>query len=134
MGAANLVGGFLGARTAISRGNAFIRRVFLLVLAGLVIRLGYDVVRQLVERRVSRRAALARWMLISQSSRARPGSERPSGDRSPTVSARAVNARPRSELFVAAASQSPQNGARAISMVLIKRAAVAELRGFTDGS
>ena len=26
MGAANLVGGFLGARTAISRGNAFVRR------------------------------------------------------------------------------------------------------------
>ena len=47
MGAANLVGGFLGARTAISRGNAFVRRVFLLVLAGLVIRLGYDVFRQL---------------------------------------------------------------------------------------
>ena len=48
MGAANLVGGLLGARTAISRGNAFIRRVFLVVLAGLVLRLGYDVVRQAV--------------------------------------------------------------------------------------
>ena len=48
-----------------------------------------------------------------------------------TVSAKAVNARPRSEPFVAAASQSPQNGARAISMVLIKRAAEAELRGST---
>lgn len=48
MGAANLVGGFLGARTAISRGNAFVRRVFLLVLAGLVIRLGYDVVQQVI--------------------------------------------------------------------------------------
>ena len=45
MGAANLVGGFLGARTAISRGNAFIRQVFLIVLAGLVIRLCYDVIR-----------------------------------------------------------------------------------------
>ena len=33
MGAANLVGGFLGARTAISRGNGFVRKVFLLVLA-----------------------------------------------------------------------------------------------------
>ena len=48
MGTANLVGGFLGARTAISRGNVFIRRVFLVVLAGLVVRLGYDVVRQLL--------------------------------------------------------------------------------------
>ncbi|HZA72787.1 MAG TPA: TSUP family transporter, partial [Propionibacteriaceae bacterium] len=47
MGAANLVGGLLGARTAISRGNAFIRRVFLVVLAALVLRLSYDVVRQL---------------------------------------------------------------------------------------
>ena len=46
MGAANLVGGLLGARTAISRGNAFIRRVFLVVLAGLVLRLGYDLARQ----------------------------------------------------------------------------------------
>jgi uncharacterized protein len=46
MGAANLVGGFLGARTAINRGNAFVRQVFLLVLAGLVIKLGYDTVRQ----------------------------------------------------------------------------------------
>ena len=46
MGAANLLGGFLGARTAISRGNAFIRRVFLLVLAGLIVRLAYDVIRQ----------------------------------------------------------------------------------------
>ena len=46
MGAANLLGGLLGARTAISRGNAFIRRVFLLVLAGLILRLAYDVGRQ----------------------------------------------------------------------------------------
>ena len=46
MGAANLLGGLLGARTAISRGNAFIRRVFLLVLAGLIVRLAYDVIRQ----------------------------------------------------------------------------------------
>ena len=43
MGAANLVGGLLGARTAISRGNAFIRRVFLVVLAGLIIKLAYDI-------------------------------------------------------------------------------------------
>jgi uncharacterized membrane protein YfcA len=47
MGAANLVGGFLGARTAISRGNSFVRKVFLVVLTGLIIRLAYDVVIQL---------------------------------------------------------------------------------------
>ena len=48
MGAANLVGGLLGARTAISRGNAFIRRVFLVVLAGLIIKLTYDILVKFV--------------------------------------------------------------------------------------
>lgn len=48
MGAANLVGGFLGARTAISKGNSFVRKVFLVVVGALILRLGYDVVRQLV--------------------------------------------------------------------------------------
>jgi uncharacterized membrane protein YfcA len=48
MGAANLCGGFLGARTAIARGNGFVRRVFLLVLAALVLKLAYDTVRQLL--------------------------------------------------------------------------------------
>ncbi len=44
MGAANLVGGYLGARTAIARGNAFVRRVFLVVLAALALKLAYDTV------------------------------------------------------------------------------------------
>jgi uncharacterized protein len=44
MGAANLLGGLLGSRTAISRGNAFIRKVFLVVLLGLIVRLAYDTV------------------------------------------------------------------------------------------
>jgi uncharacterized protein len=48
MGAANLIGGYLGARTAISRGNAFVRKVFLIVLSGLIIKLAYDVVVQLL--------------------------------------------------------------------------------------
>jgi uncharacterized membrane protein YfcA len=47
MGSANLVGGFLGARMAIRHGNSFVRRVFLVVLAGLVVKLGYDTVSQL---------------------------------------------------------------------------------------
>jgi uncharacterized protein len=46
MGTANLIGGYLGARTAISRGNSFVRKVFLIVLSGLIIKLGYDVVVQ----------------------------------------------------------------------------------------
>jgi len=50
MGAANLLGGFLGAHTAIRGGNAFVRRVFLLVLAGLILKLGYDTVTQLAGR------------------------------------------------------------------------------------
>jgi uncharacterized membrane protein YfcA len=43
MGAANLVGGVVGARTAVRRGSAFVRVVFLVVVAALLLRLGYDV-------------------------------------------------------------------------------------------
>jgi uncharacterized protein len=46
MGAANLIGGYLGARTAISRGNSFVRKVFLIVLTGLIIKLTHDVIVQ----------------------------------------------------------------------------------------
>jgi uncharacterized membrane protein YfcA len=46
MGACNVVGGWLGARTAIRHGSRFVRVVFLVVVAGLVVRLGYDVVRE----------------------------------------------------------------------------------------
>ena len=48
MGAANLLGGLIGARMAIRHGNGFIRRVFLVVLAALVVKLGYDTVTQLL--------------------------------------------------------------------------------------
>jgi uncharacterized membrane protein YfcA len=44
MGAANLAGAYLGARTAVARGSGFVRAVFLLVVAALVLRLGADVV------------------------------------------------------------------------------------------
>src|SRR5215217_8448442 len=47
MGAANLIGGYIGARTAISRGSSFVRKVFLVVLASLIIKLAYDMVAQL---------------------------------------------------------------------------------------
>ena len=46
MGAANLVGGLLGARTALKHGNGFVRKVFLLVLAALIVKLSYDTVQQ----------------------------------------------------------------------------------------
>jgi uncharacterized membrane protein YfcA len=45
MGACNVAGGWLGAHTAIRKGSRFVRVVFLVVVAGLVVRLGYDVVR-----------------------------------------------------------------------------------------
>lgn len=48
MGAANLAGGFLGARTAIAKGNGFVRKVFLVVVAALAVRLAYDTVRSLI--------------------------------------------------------------------------------------
>lgn len=42
MGAANLTGGFLGARTALKHGNAFVRKVFLLVVSALALKLAWD--------------------------------------------------------------------------------------------
>lgn len=44
MAAANLTGGFVGARLAIRYGNGFVRRVFLVVVVALVIKLGWDTV------------------------------------------------------------------------------------------
>ncbi len=43
LGAANMAGGYLGARTAVSRGSKFIRIVFLVVVGALIIKLGSDV-------------------------------------------------------------------------------------------
>lgn len=40
MGACNLVGGYLGARTAVARGTRFVRVFFLVVVGGFVIRIG----------------------------------------------------------------------------------------------
>ncbi len=48
MAAANITGGLIGARAALRHGNAFVRKVLLLVVAGLIIRLSYDMVRQLL--------------------------------------------------------------------------------------
>jgi uncharacterized membrane protein YfcA len=46
LGAANMAGGYLGARTALSRGSGFVRIVFLLVVAVLILKLGYDVLQE----------------------------------------------------------------------------------------
>lgn len=43
MGAANVVGGYLGARTAVARGAGFVRLVFIVVSAALLLRVLYDV-------------------------------------------------------------------------------------------
>jgi uncharacterized membrane protein YfcA len=43
MGGCNLVGGFLGARTALARGSRFVRLVFVLVATTLILRLGYQI-------------------------------------------------------------------------------------------
>ncbi len=43
MGAANLVGGYLGARLAVSRGAGFVRVFFIVVLAAFIVRIGGDV-------------------------------------------------------------------------------------------
>ena len=39
MAPANLIGGYLGARTALDRGSSFVRLIFLTMLVALVIRL-----------------------------------------------------------------------------------------------
>jgi uncharacterized membrane protein YfcA len=44
MAGANIVGGRLGATAAIARGSSFVRVVFLVVVAVLIVKLGYDVV------------------------------------------------------------------------------------------
>jgi len=47
MAVCNGVGGMLGARLALLKGNAFIRILFLVVVTGTIIRFAYDVVRSL---------------------------------------------------------------------------------------
>lgn len=44
MAAANVAGGYLGARSAVAGGSGFIRVVFLIVVTVLLVRLGYDVI------------------------------------------------------------------------------------------
>jgi uncharacterized membrane protein YfcA len=44
LGACNLVGGYLGARTAVSRGARFVRVFFVVVVSAFIVRIGGDVV------------------------------------------------------------------------------------------
>lgn len=46
VGAANLVGGYIGARMAVARGSAFVRAIFVVVVSVLVVKLGWDTVEQ----------------------------------------------------------------------------------------
>ncbi|MCC3273108.1 TSUP family transporter [Arthrobacter zhangbolii] len=43
LGLANMVGGYIGARMAVTQGSRFIRVVFLMVVGALIIKLGHDV-------------------------------------------------------------------------------------------
>ena len=43
VGAANMLGGYIGARTAVARGSRFVRVVFLVVVSGLIARLVADI-------------------------------------------------------------------------------------------
>jgi uncharacterized membrane protein YfcA len=43
MGACNLLGGYLGARTAVARGSGFVRVFFMLVVLGFIVKIGADV-------------------------------------------------------------------------------------------
>jgi uncharacterized membrane protein YfcA len=43
MGAANLVGGYVGARTAVARGSRFVRLFFIVIVSGFIVRIGGDV-------------------------------------------------------------------------------------------
>jgi hypothetical protein len=45
MMACNVTGAYLGSRMAILRGNAFIRKVFLVVVAGIVLRFAWDLLK-----------------------------------------------------------------------------------------
>ena len=46
LGVANMAGGYVGDRMAVSQGSKFIRVVFLIVVAALILKLGYDVVQE----------------------------------------------------------------------------------------
>lgn len=46
MGGCNLLGGYLGARTAVAKGVGFVRVIFIVVVSAFIIKIGSDVVRE----------------------------------------------------------------------------------------
>jgi len=46
MGASNIAGALIGSRMAVLKGNRFVRGFFLVIVAALIMRLGYDLVRK----------------------------------------------------------------------------------------
>lgn len=46
MAAANMTGGYLGARTAVARGAGFVRLVFVIVVSAFILKIGWDVAHQ----------------------------------------------------------------------------------------
>jgi uncharacterized membrane protein YfcA len=44
MGACNLIGGYVGARTAVDRGSRFVRLFFIVVVSGFIIRIGGELI------------------------------------------------------------------------------------------
>ena len=42
MALGNVIGGYLGARTAVARGGGFVRVVFIVVVGAFLLRLGWD--------------------------------------------------------------------------------------------
>ena len=48
MGACNLLGGYIGARTAVARGRRFVRVVFVVVVAAFIVKIGSDVLGRLL--------------------------------------------------------------------------------------
>lgn len=44
MGVANLLGGYVGVRTAVARGSRFVRVFFIVIVSGFIVRIGGDVV------------------------------------------------------------------------------------------
>jgi len=47
MGACNLVGGYIGARTAVAKGGGFVRVLFVVVVGAFVVKIGSDVLGRL---------------------------------------------------------------------------------------
>jgi uncharacterized membrane protein YfcA len=48
MGGCNLVGGYIGARTAVAKGAGFVRVFFVIVVGAFILKLGSDVLGELL--------------------------------------------------------------------------------------